>query len=766
MLPFKSLRLKAVILGLIPMFLTMSAVSAITYYSLNSTARDVVQQRDTELARMAAARLEENLKHYVKLLQNIAFDEAQKFLKAPTLAPENRNIENLLYLFDGGIAVYDSNGQMTWSYLKLLRLGRRFPVASKFEELRKTYRPVFSNIFINPAIHEDVVFIGVPVVMADGTFMGAVIGMCTLRFSLIGTMYSRVLEFKSGQSAFAYLVDGEGRVIYHRHSSLIGQSLSELEPVRRVIRGEAGAMVVNQRTNDEVISGFAPVPGTGWGIITQEKWRTVSGPIQSGIRLSWILLWLGALLSGVLLFVLISRLLLPIRELTDGARRIAEGDFEQIPISRTGDEIETLSRRFNAMAKALQESFSRLEDRLTELNRTQEALQESRELFLHFMKHLPGRAYIQDTAGRIVFANDLQRKLVNPTVEAESQNGDTEKWPPELLTEIEVDRSIVYVGSIQRLEETLDGPCGATNWLTYRFPIFYNEKPKFIGGIAIDITERKWAEQELEKHRSRLEELVEERTRDLRAVQEELIKSEKLAVLGQLTATVSHELRNPLGVIRSSIYYLRRRYPKIDEKSETHLERIEQQVAMCDSIVNELLDYCRMRQPDLVFEQINPVIERVLDQVSLPDGITLVRELSPALPIIPFDRNKLQQAVNNLLENAAAAVESMKKSQDANGSQYQPRISVRTRAISNGVGIEVEDNGAGMDEATAARAFEPLFTTRARGVGLGLAVVRKIVEDHRGTVMLNTSQDKGTIITLNIPLWRPSHRVGADHDTK
>ena len=147
-----------------------------------------------------------------------------------------------------------------------------------------------------------------------------------------------------------------------------------------------------------------------------------------------------------------------------------------------------------------------------------------------------------------------------------------------------------------------------------------------------------------------LEEKVTERTRDLEAAQEELIKRERLSVLGQLTAIVSHELRNPLGVIRSSAFYLARKLGGTEEKADKHLARIEQQVALCDSIIGELLEYTRGRRSTVAQGEINPWLEEVLDQMTLPEGVTLERILLPQLPAVHFDSEKMRRVVINLVE--------------------------------------------------------------------------------------------------------------------
>jgi len=267
-----------------------------------------------------------------------------------------------------------------------------------------------------------------------------------------------------------------------------------------------------------------------------------------------------------------------------------------------------------------------------------------------------------------------------------------------------------------------------------------------------DITERKQAEKELAKYRDHLEELVKERTRDLEAVQEELIKRERLSVLGQLTATVSHDIRNPLGVIRSSSFYIQRKLGgAIDEKITKHLNRIEKQIDLCDTIVGDLLEFTRGKASEVIHGEINPLLEEVLEETTTPEQVALSSELSSELPMVHFDRDKMRRVMINLILNAFQAVSMRSDMWDDEEGTYQPLVKVTSSKADNGIRIEVEDNGTGMDYETARHAFEPLFTNWARGTGLGLAIVKKIVEEHSGSVSLESIPDHGTKVTIVIP---------------
>ncbi len=267
----------------------------------------------------------------------------------------------------------------------------------------------------------------------------------------------------------------------------------------------------------------------------------------------------------------------------------------------------------------------------------------------------------------------------------------------------------------------------------------------------------------LGQHASELEEKVRERTRDLEAAQEELIKRERLSVLGQLTAVVSHELRNPLGVISFSAYYLGRNIKEQDDKVRKHLNRIGEQVGHCDLIIDELLEYTRGTQTSLVTGEINPWLEKVLDQIAVPKGVSVKRKLAAALPPVRFDGEKLRRMVINLMENAIQAV--LARSAKEEDGHYRPFVTVSTTKEDGAVRIEFQDNGIGMVPEHASRAFEPLFTTRPRGTGLGLAVVKKIVDEHRGHVSLVSHPNRGTTVAVSLMIELQSE-MRADSDER
>jgi signal transduction histidine kinase len=216
-------------------------------------------------------------------------------------------------------------------------------------------------------------------------------------------------------------------------------------------------------------------------------------------------------------------------------------------------------------------------------------------------------------------------------------------------------------------------------------------------------------------------------------------RSERLATFGQLVGSIGHELRNPLGVIESSLYILRGRVGT-DERSQKHVQRIDEQLHIANDIISALLDMIRDRP--LVRERVHlaSVLDGVVESVRRPPGVELAIDGMGALPDIDADAGRLRQVLLNLVENAVHAV-------GDNG-----HIWVRGSEDDARVTIAVEDDGPGVDASTRRRLFEPLVTTKAKGIGLGLALIKRILERHHGSIAYEERPGGGARFVVSLPL--------------
>lgn len=215
-------------------------------------------------------------------------------------------------------------------------------------------------------------------------------------------------------------------------------------------------------------------------------------------------------------------------------------------------------------------------------------------------------------------------------------------------------------------------------------------------------------------------------------------RSERLATFGQLVGSIGHELRNPLGVIESSLFLLRGRTGD-DDRVKKHLERIGEQVRLSNQIITGLLDMVRDRPLSRETVAAVELLGRAADAVERSPGVTLAIDAAPELAV-RGDRVQLGQALVNLLTNAVQAV--------------GPGGVIRlvARAEGDAIALDVEDDGPGVDEAVRGRIFEPLITTKEHGNGLGLALVKRVAERHGGSVGHEPRPGGGTRFTLRLPV--------------
>jgi signal transduction histidine kinase len=224
----------------------------------------------------------------------------------------------------------------------------------------------------------------------------------------------------------------------------------------------------------------------------------------------------------------------------------------------------------------------------------------------------------------------------------------------------------------------------------------------------------------------------------------QLRRRERLATFGQMTSTIAHELRNPLGVIESSAFLLGRRMGE-DAAANGHVEKIRSQVARSNRIIKNMLDIVRDTPPSRVAMASRELAERAMSAVRDDRGIELQLRADDPLPDVFVDPDQIQQVLLNLLTNAVEAA----------GTQGSVRLRVARREAH--VEFVVSDTGEGIAPELGSRLFEPLVTTKSTGVGLGLALCRKVVAAHDGAVLeLATSRDVRDLPGANFSLRLPA----------
>ena len=267
-----------------------------------------------------------------------------------------------------------------------------------------------------------------------------------------------------------------------------------------------------------------------------------------------------------------------------------------------------------------------------------------------------------------------------------------------------------------------------------------------LSGAFVEALMRTRAEVQLREHREHLEELVGERTMELEQAQADLLRNERLVTLGKLTATVSHEIRNPLSTIRTAVFSIG------DAMEHGQSERIgralklaERNIVRCDKIIDELLNYTRTKGLSLEATPIDAWLESVLDELNeqeTPEGIESRWDLRAGIEL-PVDREKLRRAVVNVYTNAVHAL--------VDKSSADHSLTVATSVTGGRLEIRIIDTGSGIDPEVFDKIFEPLFSTKGFGVGLGLPIVKNTMKQHGGDIEIKSDVGIGTTVTLWLP---------------
>jgi len=236
----------------------------------------------------------------------------------------------------------------------------------------------------------------------------------------------------------------------------------------------------------------------------------------------------------------------------------------------------------------------------------------------------------------------------------------------------------------------------------------------------------------------------------------EVLRQERLATLGQLTATVSHELRNPLGVIRTSAFIAKEGTLDANPRVQRALDRIDRSVVRCDRIIGELLDFTRISSLNPEPTALDSWLESTLSEQALPSEVELRRDFNMAGIDITVDRDRFRRAVINVFDNACQAM-----TDPASGKDVDTRhiLTVTTRALDDRVEIVFEDNGPGIPADVRPMVFEPLFSTKGFGVGLGLPTVKQIMKQHGGDIDIDSVPGQGARVRLWLP--RPPGALSA-----
>jgi len=332
----------------------------------------------------------------------------------------------------------------------------------------------------------------------------------------------------------------------------------------------------------------------------------------------------------------------------------------------------------------------------------------------------------------------VRRKFSDGTIPSKLSPEEMVDWDPQDLLYAPLHLADGRIVGILSVDDPLDGRRPTEESLA-PLELFIHQAAVAIENAQL-IHRLNEAKEQLKADAEQLELKVEDRTRELRQSQEKLLKAQKLAAIGELAGMVGHDLRNPLTGIAGATYYLKSKLAsKADKKSREMLELIEKDIEYSNKIVNDLLEYSGEQQLELTKVSPKLVMKEALSLVKVPENITIL-DLTRSKPKIRIDAQKMKRVFVNIIKNSIDAMPEGGK------------LTITSKETNGNLEIAFVDTGTGMSKNVLEKLWTPLFTTKAKGMGLGLPICKRIVEAHESNISVKSTVGKGTIFTVVIPI--------------
>lgn len=366
----RSLGTRIILWSFVPTAIILLAVALMTYYAYQQVTEELVVERSHEVTRLSAAQLAAEISEYSDILTSLARTPALYRGSPVGSADALRQARHRLAVFDAGVVMLGPRGEVTAAEPSRYEiLNQDWSDRPYFREVLRMQTTAFSDLTNDGPLRSEVVVVAVPVTGEQGEFAGALLGMFRLGANSVSAFYGDLVKLRVGSSGSSYLVDGNGRLLFHGDPALVGSDFRSEYVVQELLGGRTGAVRAQDVRGQEIVAGYSPVPGTGWGLVAEESWEALRETGQDYRRFLLLLLALGIVVPTLVVHFGVKRLTRPIIELGDAAQRVASGDFGHSISVPTGDELEELAVQFNRMSAELKESYTELERRVASRTR-------------------------------------------------------------------------------------------------------------------------------------------------------------------------------------------------------------------------------------------------------------------------------------------------------------------------------------------------------------------------------------------------------------
>jgi nitrate/nitrite-specific signal transduction histidine kinase len=423
------LQRRIIIWSFVPAAIILGAVAWLALVAYHQVTEDMVIERDQRLTSLSASEFSAGLSEYTGLLSEYASLLANLRQNQSLSMIEATGAQNLLErarpridLFDGGVIVLDHQGSLVAAEpARPDEWGSNWSNRSYFREMLRSPRATYSDLTTDGLDNAPAIALAVPILGDQGQFLGIVAGLFEIGPNLANRFYRAAVGLQLSETSSSFVVDSDGRALYHSDANYIGHDLSGEAGVSSALDQQIGAERGRDQDNQAVVVSYAPVRGTPWAVVNQESWQTLIQSYQTYRRSLFILLILGMVVPALVVATTIGRITRPIGELIDAAKRVARGDFGQKITAKTGDEIEELAQQFNIMSSQLERSYTDLANReadrvkelaalnaiaslTSQLTNLDDVLNDALDRTLQVMEIETGGIYLLDDSGTLRIA--------------------------------------------------------------------------------------------------------------------------------------------------------------------------------------------------------------------------------------------------------------------------------------------------------------------------------------------------------------------------
>ncbi|MHA1298209.1 MAG: PAS domain S-box protein [Candidatus Helarchaeota archaeon] len=386
---------------------------------------------------------------------------------------------------------------------------------------------------------------------------------------------------------------------------------------------------------------------------------------------------------------------------------------------------------------------------VSDRKKMEDTLRESEQRFRNFIENASDGMLVADTERmKFAFGNRAICEMLGYTPEEIQNMGVLDIHPKDELPyvveqfEKQAKREIILAKNIpvQRKD-------GSVFYADINSSKIYLGGKELLLGMFRDITERKDMEEKLRRLSENLERVVEKKTEELKKAQEKLIMQEKIEAIGKFSKSIIRKLQNPIDVMNKIIFNLKNRLRDSDENIRSELNKMQQAVSRTNDLIRELPDFSTSKLPILIECDVNEIIEESLSKINIPKNISIKKLYYDNLEKIKADPSQLKIAFTNIIQNA---IQAMHKGGE---------LEIFSNQTDDLIEISFKDTGAGISDANLLRIFDPFFSTKAKNIGLGLVIVKDIVEKHSGKIEVDSKIGEGSIFTIILPVIKKNNEI-------